>query len=141
MIHSGGDNVMADIMRPIDTFYRVYNEGAFELWNDAVSEDYAAEVNGHLITDRDVGLGFVKTFRQGFPDLRYTVHDQLVDGDKATIRWTASGTHEGEFFGNPATNKQITMLGITIFQVEGGKIVKLWNVWDLAGLLGQLKDS
>ena len=42
-------------------------------------------------------------------------------------------------FGNPATNKQISMLGITVFQVADGKIAKLWNVWDLAGLLNQLK--
>jgi hypothetical protein len=31
------------------------------------------------------------------------------------------------------------MLGITVFQIEDGKIAKLWNVWDLAGLLNQLK--
>ena len=130
---------MADIMGPIDTFYKVYNEGAYDLWNDALAESYTAEVNGHLIPSRDVGLGFVKTFRAAFPDLHYTVDEAIVAGDKVTTRWTAAGTHQGEFFGNPATQKSITMLGITVFQVDDGKIVKLWNVWDLAGLLGQLK--
>jgi steroid delta-isomerase-like uncharacterized protein len=130
---------MASIMDPIDTFYKVYNEGAYDLWNDALAENYTAEVNGHHIPSRDVGLGFVKTFRAGFPDLTYTVDEAIVAGNKVTTRWTAAGTHQGEFFGNPATHKSITMLGITVFQVDGGKIVKLWNVWDLAGLLGQLK--
>jgi steroid delta-isomerase-like uncharacterized protein len=130
---------MADIMKPIDTFYEVYNEGTYELWNDALAENYTAEVNGHHIPNRDVGLGFVKTFRAAFPDLRYTVDEAIVAGNKVTTRWTAAGTHQGEFFGNPATQKSITMLGITVFQVDDGKIVKLWNVWDLAGLLGQLK--
>ncbi len=132
---------MSTIMGPIDTFYKVYNEGAYELWNEALAEHYTAEVNGHLIADRDVGLGFVKTFRSGFPDLHYTVDETLVAGDKVTTRWTARGTHAGEFFGNPATHKQITMLGITVFEVADDKIVKLWNVWDLAGLLNQLKAS
>jgi steroid delta-isomerase-like uncharacterized protein len=130
---------MADIMGPIDTFYKVYNEGTYDLWNDALAESYTAEVNGHLIPSRDVGLGFVKTFRAAFPDLHYTVDEAIVAGNKVTTRWTAAGTHQGEFFGNPATQKSITMLGITVFQVDDGKIVKLWNVWDLAGLLGQLK--
>lgn len=132
---------MPDIMGPIDTFYKVYNEGAYELWNEALAENYTAEVNGHLIPDRDVGLGFVKTFRSGFPDLHYSVDEALVAGDKVTTRWTARGTHAGEFFGNPATQRQITMLGITVFEVADGKIVKLWNVWDLAGLLNQLKPA
>ncbi len=132
---------MPNVMTPIDTFYRVYNEGSYDAWNDAVAADYTAEVNGHAIPNRDVGLGFVKTFRGAFPDLRYTVDEAIVAGDKVTTRWTATGTHEGEFFGNPATGKGITMLGITVFQVEGGKITKLWNVWDLAGLLGQLKAT
>lgn len=130
---------MSDVMAPIDTFYRVYNEGSYELWNDALAETYTAEVNGHAIPNRDVGLGFVKTFRSAFPDLHYTVDEAIVAGDKVTTRWTAHGTHEGEFFGNAPTHKQVTMLGITVFQVEGGKIVKLWNVWDLAGLLNQFK--
>jgi steroid delta-isomerase-like uncharacterized protein len=132
---------MSDVMKPIDTFYQVYNEGAYELWNDALADTYTAEVNGHTIPDRDVGLGFVKTFRSAFPDLHYTVDEAIVAGDKVTTRWTATGTHGGEFFGNPATGKRITMLGITIFQVADGKITKLWNVWDLAGLLNQLKAS
>lgn len=130
---------MSNIMDPINTFYKVYNEGTYELWNDALAESYTAEVNGHAIPNREVGLGFVKTFRAAFPDLFYTVDEAIVAGDKVTTRWTAKGTHAGEFFGNPATNKQISMLGITVFQIEDGKIAKLWNVWDLAGLLNQLK--
>jgi steroid delta-isomerase-like uncharacterized protein len=130
---------MPDVMDPIDTFYRVYNEGAYEAWPDAVAEEYSAVVNGHTIADREVGLGFVKTFRAAFPDLHYTVDDSLVAGDRVATRWTATGTHQGEFFGNAATNKRVTMLGITIFQVADGKITRLWNVWDLAGLMNQLK--
>lgn len=130
---------MSSIMDPINTFYQVYNEGSYELWNDALSESYTAEVNGHTIPNRDVGLGFVKAFRAAFPNLFYTVDDTVISGDKVTTRWTARGTHQGEFFGNPATNKDVTMIGITIFQVEDGRIARLWNIWDQAGLLNQIK--
>ena len=132
---------MAAIMEPIDTFYRVYNEGVYDQWNEALAQDYTAEVNGHPIPDREVGLGFVKTFRDAFADLHYSVDEAIVAGDKVTTRWTATGTHRGEFFGNPPTGKPISMLGITIFEVTNGKISKLWNVWDLAGLLGQIKEA
>jgi predicted ester cyclase len=38
----------------------------------------------------------------------------------------------------PPTNKDVTMIGITIFRIENGQIAELWDVWDQAGLMGQL---
>lgn len=128
---------MSDVMKPIDAFYRVYNEGDFSLWNDALAEDYTAEINGNPIPNREVGLGFVKMFRDAFPDLHYTVDQAVEAGSMVTTRWTARGTHQGTFLGRAATGKAVAMIGITLFQVEGGKIRKLWNVWDVAGLLRQ----
>jgi predicted ester cyclase len=92
---------MSGIMDPINTFYKVYNEGTYELWNDALAENYTAEVNGHTIPNRDVGLGFVKTFRNAFPDLFYTVDEAIVAGDKVTTRWTATGTHQASSSATP----------------------------------------
>ena len=128
---------MSDVMKPVDTFYRVYNEGDSSLWNDALAEDYTAEINGNPIPNREVGLGFVKMFRDAFPDLHYTVDQAVLAGNFVTTRWTARGTHRGTFLGRAATDKGVAMLGITLFEVEGGKIRKLWNVWDVAGLLRQ----
>jgi steroid delta-isomerase-like uncharacterized protein len=124
-------------MEPIDTFYRVYNEGDYSLWNDVVAEDYSAVVNGAPIPNREVGLGFVKMFRDAFPDLHYTVDQAVEAGNLVTTRWTARGTHQGLFLGRGATGKPVAMIGITLFELDGGKIRKLWNVWDVAGLLRQ----
>jgi steroid delta-isomerase-like uncharacterized protein len=129
---------------PVNKFYQVYNENKYELWNEAVAEDYVGIVNGRAVPSREVGLGFVKAFHAAFPDLHYTVDDTVsepqADGtDRVATRWTAKGTHKGDFAGVTATGKEATMIGITIFQVRDGKIAALWNVWDTAGLIGQLK--
>ena len=39
----------------------------------------------------------VGTFRGAFPDLQGTVEDQVAEGDKVVMRWTARGTHQGSF--------------------------------------------
>jgi len=130
---------MSDVMKPIDAFYRVYNEGDFSLWEEAVAADYSAVINGNPIPNREVGLGFVKMFRDAFPDLHYTVDQAVVAGDHVTTRWTARGTHKGAFLGRGATGKAVAMIGITLFELENGKIRKLWNVWDVAGLLKQFE--
>jgi len=39
-------------------------------------------------------------------------------------RFTASGTHRGEFMGVKATGNTLTLPGINIFRVRDGKIVE-----------------
>jgi len=127
-----------NVMYPVNLFYEVYNDHKMELWEEALAEDYQASVNGQLIPNREVGKGFVEAIHNAFPNLKYTLDDTIIQGDKVVTRWTAHGTHTGDFFGLPATNKNVTMLGITIFLTRDGKIAMLWDVWDQNGLMQQL---
>ena len=75
---------------------------------------------------------------KAFPDYNVTVDDQFTDGDKVVTRWTARGTHRGEFLGIAPTGRQGTLSGITISRYEGGKIVESWFEWDNLELMRQL---
>jgi len=44
-----------------------------------------------------------------FPDLVVTVHDQVAEADKVVTRWSATGTHGGNFAGVPATGRRVTV--------------------------------
>ena len=44
------------------------------------------------------GQSEIECFRNAVPDLTYTVGEQVAEGDKVVTRYTASGTHQGEFF-------------------------------------------
>jgi predicted ester cyclase len=67
----------------------------------------------------------IEWFRNAVPDLTYTVEDQVAEGDKVVTRYTARGTHQGEFFGIAPTGKRIEMSGIQIDRFdEGGKMVE-----------------
>jgi predicted ester cyclase len=68
----------------------------------------------------------------------HTVDDLIAEGDKVAARITGYGTHEAELLGIPATHKAITMSGIVIWRLAGGKIVEHWAQVDLFGLLQQL---
>ena len=50
----------------------------------------------------------------------------------------ATGVHPGDFNGIPATGRHVSMTGISIDRIAGGKIVESWEVTDDAGLLRQL---
>jgi predicted ester cyclase len=53
-------------------------------------------------------------------------------------RYTASGTHQGEFFGVAPTDNSIEMTGITIDRFEEGRLVEEWPEYDLLGAMRQV---
>ena len=50
-------------------------------------------------------------------------------------RYTASGTHQGEFFGVGATGEWVTKSGIIVDRLEDGKMVEEWPEYDLLGVM------
>jgi predicted ester cyclase len=67
-----------------------------------------------------------------------TIDDIMADGNKVIARFTARGTHNGEFMSVPPTGKAITLTAIEIFRVKDGKIVELWGEVNMMGLMQQL---
>ena len=80
----------------------------------------------------------VLMLRNAFPDIKYTVDDMIEDGDKLVARWSAKGTHKGEFMGIPPTGRQVAFTGIEIIRVKDGKAIEEWEELDRAGLMQQL---
>ena len=75
---------------------------------------------------------------RAFPDLHFTIEDQIAECDKVVTRWSSTGTHQGEFLGMPPTGKSVTCTGINITRFENGMIVEEWQNLDLLGVLQQL---
>ena len=80
----------------------------------------------------------MKLENKAFPDMQAKLEDMIAEGDKIACRWTATGTHKGEFMGIPATNKQVTVTGIHIDRIADGKIVETWNYSDMMEVMQQL---
>jgi len=76
--------------------------------------------------------------RAAFPDLMFTVEDVLEKGDRAAVRVSLSGTHEGEFMGCPPTGRCFAVDQMDMFRFEGGRIAEHWGVTDAAGIIAQL---
>ena len=66
------------------------------------------------------------------------IEDMVAEGDKVAVRWAYRGTHKGEFMGIAPTRKQVTMTGISILRIVGGKIVEEWGESDNLGFMQQL---
>jgi steroid delta-isomerase-like uncharacterized protein len=80
-----------------------------------------------------------EAFRNAFPDLEWRVDLVLGEGDLVAARWTASGTNNGSWGGQPATGKRAEFSGVNIFRFGGhGKVIEIWNHRDDLGLMEQV---
>jgi steroid delta-isomerase-like uncharacterized protein len=80
----------------------------------------------------------ITSYRNAFPDLQFTIDEQIAEGNTFVTRWTVQGTHKGELAGIPATGRQATVTGLGIDRLENGKIVESWGIFDQFGMLQQL---
>ncbi len=75
-----------------------------------------------------------------FPDLDVRVDDLVIDCEqsKATIRWSAVGTHQGSYLGAVPTGRTIRFRGIEVITIAGAALIERWGEWDGIDLLSQL---
>jgi len=83
-------------------------------------------------------LKAVEVMRGGFPDVQWALEELVVEGEKVAARYTLRGTHEGTFFGVPATGKQIAIQTMNFYAMANGKIVGERGQPDLLGLMQQI---
>jgi steroid delta-isomerase-like uncharacterized protein len=112
--------------------------GVVEGHDSLYGDDWQGHFPGMPTLDAEGHKMYAKVMEVAFPDLDRRIVDLLADGDKVIARWTAEGTHQGDFNGQPPTGKVAKSSGITIFRIAGGRIVEEWSESDTLGLLQQV---
>jgi steroid delta-isomerase-like uncharacterized protein len=118
----------------------IFTAGNLELVDELFAPDYV--LHDPVVPDEVSGpegmKRYVSMYRSAYPDTHFTVEDQIAEGDKVVTRWTGQGTQQGELMGIPPTGERVTITGITVDRLSGGKIEEEWNNFDQLGLLRQL---
>lgn len=116
----------------------VWNRGNFALVDELVAVDNV----GHMPPNENHGPEAYKQYfamlRAAFPDIHFTIEDQIAEGDRVVTRWSARATHKGAYQGIPPTGRQGVVTGITIYRLANGKFVEGWTNLDELGMLRQL---
>lgn len=120
----------------------------FELYNDnkpgEADKFVAASFVSHDPATPDLPKGpeafrkILKTYRTAFPDSRFTIDEQIAEGNLVVTRWTAKGTHKGPLRGIAPTNKKVTITGLTMDRIADGKVAESWVNWDAFGMMQQI---
>jgi predicted ester cyclase len=128
--------------RLIERFYEeVWARGNVEFTNDVFADGYVR----HDLRPTQAPPGaagqaqIAQAFRAAFPDLQWRIDLLLADGNLVAARWTASGTHTGQWGEVAPTGRRAEFSGVNIFRFgPTGKVVEIWNHRDDLGLREQL---
>jgi predicted ester cyclase len=99
----------------------VINEGRVNILDTAYAENAvlhtipATKGKANCIT-------YYANYVTGFSNRQFTIKESFAQGNKLAKYWQFKGKHTGNFFGIPATNKEVDVIGCTIATIVNGKI-------------------
>lgn len=133
----------------MDSILNEFMNGLLAAWNAhdvrAVVAHYAPDYEEIDVARAQPQIGSEMVRRtllyylRAFPDLHITLDDVLVSGERAALYWTWTGTQHGTFMNIPPTGHQVKVRGSSLITLNDGKIQRAVRIWDLAGLLRDLR--
>ena len=141
VVAEAGHMTDTDANKKIVTLFidRLFTEGDTTAVDDYLSEDFVNhDPPFGASPDREGMRAAARVFRAAFPDWHSKVHLLVSEGDLVAEVFTASGTHRGEVMGAAPTGRDVSLRGINVFRVRGGRITERWGRLDDLGFLQQL---
>ncbi len=88
---------------------------------------------------RDSFRAMIPMLRTAFPDLEYTIEDQIAEGDRVAQRIVGHGTMKGEFLGMAPTGKRAEWQEMHIHRFDSeGRLAEHWETSNELGMMAQL---
>ena len=114
--------------------------------DEVFAPDYTVYYPGmDPITGVEEAKTAIGAFLDAFPDIVFTIEDQIAEGDKVVTRWSAKGTFSGEFRGFPTpgvtiqpNGKKVFFSATDIYLIADGQVKIEWNSLEHMELLRQL---
>jgi steroid delta-isomerase-like uncharacterized protein len=122
-------------------FEEVWNRGRESAIDELLAEDgiaFGLGESGTPVHAPEQLKPFVRNLLEAFPDLHITIEDMVAEADKVVVRFSATGSHQGNGLGFPPTGRPMSVTGMTILQISNGKLRHGWNNWDQLGMMQQL---
>jgi len=110
---------------------------------DALAADHAADgvvespTHGRL-TGREAIRAVYATWFDAFPDLKFVRDDLVLEGDRAALFFTSTGTHMKPFTTIPPTGRHIEIRGVFLMTFRDGLISHEKRYYDSTSLLVQI---
>lgn len=137
IMDSGQDDSAGQVEIVVHRLYtQLWNGGreevAAELFHPEFAYDGRTDLQGP-----QAKLAAIRVYRAAFPDLRFTVRDLIVDGNRAAVRTEVTFTDRSGLAGRPATGRIIRTWAVEHLSFRDGLIITDWVGVDWLGVFVQ----
>jgi hypothetical protein len=73
------------------------NSNYINILSTLLASDYAAYQNSSKIIHRDTLIHEIELWRNSIPDMKWSIQDLIIDGNKVAVRLIVSGSPQGTF--------------------------------------------
>lgn len=121
-------------------FYDAFNRRDLDSVSDVVADDFVDhEIPDGMPSGFEGVRQFLGAFVAAFPDMKFEPLEIIATNNNVAARLRTTGTHEGEFFGIPATGRKIDVESADWVRYnDEGKVVEHWGYTDNLKLMQQL---
>jgi len=140
-MHSKGTAANAEVLAAVARrWLELWNIPDMAAFDRLHAPDFVDRSPGGRAPDREGFRSGLLRLRAAFPDFVGKLEGLVVDVQECTVavRWTAVGTHKGDYLGRHGAGRRIEFAGIEIIRIDDGRVVERWGEWDGIGLLEQL---
>ena len=122
-----------------DETWKRFFEGETSIVNsERFQEDVVVVTAQGDIVGIEATKNYYLNFLTGFSNQEFTILEVVGQGDRLVKHWNFKGTHDGDFFGVPATGKKVDVSGVTLVQMKDGKIAAEQDYMDFLAFYKQL---
>lgn len=115
----------------------VINEGRINILDTAYADNAMLHTSPATMGKANC-IAYYANYISGFSNRQFAVKESIAQGNKVVKYWQFKGKHTGNFFGIPATNKEVDVIGCTIATVVNGKITEEQDFMDNLEFFRQL---
>lgn len=102
-------------------------------------DDYVSYVHGKEQTrGAEAEVAALEGWWKATSDVHLEILEICESDGLVTLRYTLTGTHDGELFGLPASGRKFHVENCTLLRVEDGKVKNAYRYSDSLGLMTQL---
>lgn len=129
----------ANLKMYTSTWDEIINKRKIDLINDTnFDQNITLVSNPKNIIGIKEFKAYYQNYLTGFSHVTFTITDVFGQGDKIVKHWNFKGQHTGDFFGIPATGREVNIDGVTLVKMKNGKIAQEQDFMDNLEFMQQL---
>jgi steroid delta-isomerase-like uncharacterized protein len=105
---------------------------------DHAADGVVISPTGGVLEGREDIERIYRLWFSAFPDYNMDRSELLIDGDRAVVIGTITGTHSGDFFGLAATGRKVQVAFAFVYEFRDGLIAHERRILDFTGVLVQV---